>query len=49
MKITLSKCIPAKWESEDPATDGFRSRVLASISGSFEEEIRVNSLKGGGR
>ena len=42
MKITLSKFIPAKREYDDPATDGVRSRVLTSISGSFEEE--TNSI-----
>ena len=25
MRITLSKLITAKWESDDPATDGFKS------------------------
>jgi len=38
MKITLSKLFPAKWEYDDPATDGFRCRVLLSICGSFEKE-----------
>jgi hypothetical protein len=38
MRITLSKQITTKRESDDPLTDGFRSRVVPSISGSFEKE-----------
>jgi hypothetical protein len=38
MRNTLSKFIIAKWESDDPMTDGYRSRVLIAISGSFEKE-----------
>ena len=49
MRITLSKLNTTEREFDDPATDGFWSRVLTSISGSFEEEIRVISLKGGCR
>ena len=49
MKITLSKLTTAEREFNDPATDGLRSRVLSPMGGSFEEEIKVITLKGGGR
>ena len=49
MKITLSKLTPAKKEFGDPATDGFLSRVLSPMDGFLEEEIKVITLKGGGR
>jgi len=49
MRITLSKLIPAKKKFAEMATDGHRSRVFSPAGGSFEEEIRVILLKGGGR
>ena len=38
MRNTLSKFIITKWEYDDPEADRFRSRVLPSISDSFEKE-----------
>ena len=49
MRVTLSKFIAAKRESDDQATDGFRSRVLSPLGGLFEEEIRVIFINGGVR
>jgi hypothetical protein len=49
MRVTLSKFILAKREFDDPATVGFRSRVLSPMGGFLEEKIKVISLKGGGR
>jgi hypothetical protein len=49
MNVTLSKLTTAEREFDDPATDALRSRVFPSMGGSFEEEIKVISLKGGGR
>lgn len=39
MKVTLSKFIPTKRVSGDPATDGLRSRVLSPMDGPFMEDI----------
>ena len=41
MKITFSRFFPAKWEYDDPATDGFRPRALPLTSGSFEKETNL--------
>jgi hypothetical protein len=49
MRITLTKFIIAKWESDDPVTDGFQTRVFASISGSSEKETNPVWKNGGGR
>jgi hypothetical protein len=49
MRVTLSKFIPAKRKFEDMSPDGLRSRVLSLMGGFLEEEIKVISLKGGGR
>ncbi len=49
MRITLSKFITAKRESDDPATDEFRFRVLTSINGSVEEETNLVWKNGGDR
>jgi hypothetical protein len=39
MRVTLSKFIPTKRVSGDPATDRLRSRVLSPMGGSFKEKI----------
>ena len=49
MRDTLSKFIIAKWECDDPLTDGFRLRVLTSICGSLEKETNFVWKNGGGR
>jgi hypothetical protein len=49
MRVTLSKFAPAEKEFGAPAIDELRPRDLTSISGSFEEEIKLISLIGGSR
>ena len=39
MRVALSKFIPTKRVSGDPATDGLRTRVLSPMGGSIEEKI----------
>ena len=49
MKITVSKFFAAEMESDDPATEELRSRVLSPMGGSFEEETNLVWKNGGGR
>jgi len=49
MRITVSKFFPAKSKYDDPATDGFRPRVLPLTSGSFEKETNLAWKNGGSR
>jgi len=46
VRVTLSKPIPAKKKFDDPAAEGFRSRVFSPMGGFLEEEIRVIFMNG---
>jgi hypothetical protein len=49
MKVTLSKLIPAKRESDDPAAGGLRFLVISLMGGFLEEENNLILINGGDR